>query len=268
MNTKTDIGIVIVLYHPTKEELMHARRWEAIYPTALVDNTEHNRGIAAAQNIGIQQMLEQGVSYVLLLDQDSDITEAQIAELRMSYEALQQQGIRLAAISPRPYNKQSGQPYPYPCNYIGKHTERYTEVTDLMSSGMLIACDAIRTIGCMEEELFIDGVDSEWCWRAMSKGYRLFVDEDIHLEHMLGLGNKTVAGKTISVTPPHRMYYMYRNYLRLCQRNYVPTRWKWHNGVKYMLKAIYYPLFGGDKAAYIHHIWRGIKDGLHHNKTK
>lgn len=266
MRKNTNIGIVIVLYHPTEDEKSRASSWETIYPTVVVDNTEHNQGIAAAQNIGIHRLLEQGVDYVLLLDQDSCITEAQIEELSRSYESLQQQGVRLAAISPRPYNKRSGQPYPYPCNYVGQHSERYTEVTDLMSSGMLISCDAIRTVGVMEEELFIDGVDSEWCWRAMSKGYRLFVDEAIHLAHMLGLGNRTVAGKTISLTPPYRMYYMYRNYFQLCRRNYVPARWKWHNGIKYMLKAIYYPLFGEDKLAYLRNISRGIRDGLCHNK--
>lgn len=266
MSQRNDIGIIVILYHPTEEERARAEKWEDLYPTAVVDNSEVNRGIAAAQNIGLSE-LQDRVRYILLLDQDSRITTEQIDALAASYERLQAEGIRLGAISPRPYNKQNGQPYPYPCNYIGQHSPRYTEVTDLMSSGMLIATDALREIGPMDETLFIDGVDSEWCWRGRAKGYRMFVDEEIKMEHMLGMGNKTIAGQTISLTPPYRMYYMYRNYLRLCRRDYVPARWKRHNGLKYLAKAIYYPLMGSKRMDYIRNICRGVRDGLR-NETK
>lgn len=241
---------------------MRAHQWEEAYPTSIVDNTLNNIGIAAAQNIGISQVLKQGASHVLLLDQDSDITPVQIEELMGSFHTLETQKIRLAAISPRPYNKLTGKPYPYPCNFVAQHTDRYTEVTDLMSSGMLISATALKEVGMMEENLFIDAVDSEWCWRALHNGYRLFTDEHIHLEHMLGMGNKQLAGRTISITPPYRLYYMIRNYLWLCHRNYVPKRWKWYNGLKYIVKAIYYPLFGADHKAYTQNIWRGLKDGM------
>lgn len=96
-----------------------------------------------------------------------------------------------------------------------------------MNSGALIASTAFKHAGLMDTQLFIDGVDSEWCWRAsyLMKA-TFYVDKNIKLAHYLGIDNKRICGKEISITPPFRMYYQYRNYIRLLKRRYVPSSWK------------------------------------------
>jgi len=56
----------------------------------------------------------------------------------------------------------------------------------LLSSGSLVPLDVIDKVGGMEEELFIDQVDTEWCLRARSMGYRVFGAFGAILEHRLG----------------------------------------------------------------------------------
>ena len=45
-------------------------------------------------------------------------------------------------------------------------SEDLTEVNELMSSTSLIPIEMFSKVGLLEETLFIDGVDHEWCWRA------------------------------------------------------------------------------------------------------
>lgn len=222
-----------------------------------------NQGIAYAQNVGIECLLGMGCRYMLFVDDDSVVEEGSIPALQRNYEQLQSKGYRVGAVGLRAYNKISGQPYDYAWNRLGEMTlegEHYTEVSRMMSSGMFTTSDVLQDVGYMETDLFIDGVDSEWCWRGRRKGYRYFVCEDLRLNHMLGLGTRKLLGKEISITPAYRFYYQYRNYLRLVKRGYVPMKWKLLNGFKYLVKAIYYPLLGGDTKAYISNIVRGIKD--------
>ena len=49
-----------------------------------------------------------------------------------------------------------------------------TYIKDLSSSIIvnIINNNIILDVGLMDESLFIDWVDFEWCWRAKSKGYK------------------------------------------------------------------------------------------------
>lgn len=280
------IGAIVVVYNFDAEKVVNsiARLAAEVDVVCVVDNSAtdssnvfcanvkvkyipllENKGIAYAQNIGIEFLLDQGCTYVFFCDDDSMVEEGAISELRTNYELLREKGFCVGAVGMRAYNKITGCPYPYPCNKVAEHVvdgKVFTEVTDHMSSGTLTTSEVLGIVGNMEEELFIDAVDSEWSWRSRQKGYRYFVCESLRLNHLLGLGTKRILGRNISITPPHRMYYMYRNYLRLIRRSYVPRQWKTHNAVKYFVKAIYYPLLGDDTMAYISNIARGIKDGL------
>lgn len=226
-----------------------------------------NLGIAAAQNIGIRYLVEEGYEYIIFSDQDSIIKEGVIDSLFQTYTSLQKEGYHVGAVGPRAYNKTTGTPYPHQCNYISetnlKDGTHLTEVTYVMSSLSLQRADTFKDVGLLDTSLFIDGVDSEWCWRGKNLcGLRYFVNEDIHISHQLGQGMKSVAGKKISITPPYRMFYMYRNFLWLCRKDYVPTKWKIYNGVKYIIKMLYYPLLKAPRIEYVKNIFRGIKAGM------
>jgi 2-polyprenyl-3-methyl-5-hydroxy-6-metoxy-1,4-benzoquinol methylase len=100
----------------------------------------------------------------------------------------------------------------------------------LLSSGSLVPFEVLDKVGGMEEALFIDQVDTEWCLRARSMGYRIFGACDAILEHRLGEAYARIWLGRWRHLPRHRAfryYYIFRNSLFLFGRDYVPAKWIW-----------------------------------------
>lgn len=279
-------GSVIVLYNPDFGLLQRvvealAEQVDLLYmvdnsPTNNYRNIPHqsnvryiplysNRGIAAAQNIGIRHLLRRGCQYVLLADQDSIASPRLIAELRRRHRILSRI-YDVAAIGPMPINRHSREPY------IGKKDERilrrieqegYTfyEAHSIIASFSLISAAALRRTGGMNEKLFIDFVDQEWCWRARACGQRIFVAPDLSMEHEQGRYRRTL-GMGLNISTPARLYFQIRNLLWLSRRSNAPQSWKRRNLRKLCYKIVGYPLLVSPRMAYIKSIVRGLRDGL------
>ncbi|WP_305845641.1 hypothetical protein [Photobacterium kishitanii] len=71
--------------------------------------------------------------------------------------------------------------------------------------------DIIDNIGSMDESLFIDYVDTEWCLRAGKKGIKFFVCNNINMRHEIGSANIHFLKWRIPVHNPARRYYRIRN---------------------------------------------------------
>lgn len=283
-----NIGALIVTYklQPLDTLAVVRRLSGAVSRVCIVDNSEtdssaafaaetatdylplcRNTGIAYAQNVGLHRLMEAGCEAIFFADQDSEVDAALVSGLAASLADLQKREGGCAGVAPLPYNKADGQPYPYQGNEMPGAVEadggRIVPVSYLMNSGALIPVAMFEVAGLMDETLFIDGVDSEWCWRAAAKcGARFYVDERLRLGHMLGLGSALVAGRRISLTPPYRLYYQIRNYMALSRRDYVPRWWTALNGPKYLQKAVYYPLCRRPRLAYAKYIIMGFVAGL------
>ena len=237
---------------------------------ASFDNIEYiplneNRGIGAAQNIGAAYLFEI-VDHLIFLDQDSLPASDMVDQLTSSLNVLQNGGIKVGGIGPQAINKWTKEPYKAKIrkgSYV-LSGEKILEVSEIISSGTIVSKQIWQEVGGIDEALFIDGVDHEWCWRATAKGgYRFFINENAHLEHSLGEGDKKILGIfSLKVPSPIRCYYQYRNYFILSRRSYVPLYWKFMNGIKYSFKMICYPLFLSEKRAYIKYIVKGIKEGI------
>jgi rhamnosyltransferase len=122
--------------------------------------------------------------------------------------------------------------------------ETLVECDFLISSGMLIPVDVLSVVGGMEEALFIDHVDTEWCLRASDKGYACFGVGDAWMEHQLGTGSRIVwlgRWRRVPLHPPERCYFIARNGVKLLQRPYMPAAWKRHT----ILRMIGLMLFNG-----------------------
>lgn len=227
-----------------------------------------NKGIAAAQNIGIKYFEQGGCDFVIFFDQDSIPPINLVEHLYTKYKFLSDKKIRIGGIGPRAYNRTEGKEYR---GMIKKGKKLYpyiTEVTEIISSASFIPIDNFSTVGYMEERLFIDAVDHEWCWRAIKKTkLRFFIIEDILLSHQLGEGDRSFLFYKVVIPTPFRTYYQFRNYFLLVRRDYVPLYWKIKNAIKYFVKYFYFPIFVSPKKQYFLQINRGIIDGLK-NKFK
>jgi rhamnosyltransferase len=199
------------------------------------------------------------------MDQDSIVSDGMVFQLAEDYIFLKSKGINIAVIGPTPINKITQKEYAprlrknYP---FFNDYDHLIKVNELISSGSLIHLETFNDIGLMDENLFIDGVDHEWCWRANKKGYYCAMSKKAKLQHMLGEGDRKIFGIQIAITSPFRVYFQYRNFIQLCRRNYVPIYWKINNAIKFLIKIIYYPLFVRPRILYLKNIFKGIYAGF------
>jgi rhamnosyltransferase len=174
----------------------------------LVLNSE-NLGIARALNIGIQEAITRGFGWVLLLDQDSSIDSDMLQTLIAVRAAFPDAG-RLAVVGAgfRDINMSKVQAVDH------EPGEPWEEVESVITSGSLIAAATHAAIGPFREEFFIDYVDSDYCFRARAKGYRVIRTRRPIMSHAIGAASRHSvlwADKWTTNHSPDRRYYIARN---------------------------------------------------------
>lgn len=284
------IGAIIVLYNPNIHQLIkaistlsHQVDTICLVDNSSIDNSNHlksldkvvyfpllnNTGIAHAQNVGLKYLIDHNFDYVIFSDQDSLASENIVDSLMTSFRGLKDAGYNIGGIAPLAYNSETGKPYLRPkldiekiSLEVGNQAHNVVRLKNIMSSLSLYQLCLIKEVGGFDENLFIDMVESEWCWRATRQtGALFFVDQNIRINHMLGVNKKTPMG-TISQSSAFRIYYQFRNYLWCSKLPYVPKIWVKYQGKKFLIKAFYYPLFCSPRLKYLWAIIMGVKDGL------
>ncbi|WP_307963891.1 hypothetical protein [Shigella flexneri] len=95
----------------------------------------------------------------------------------------------------------------------------------------------------MKDELFIDAVDHEYCWRLRAAGFKVIRNKNALLAHRLGDGRfKILNILSVGLPSPFRHYYATRNIFLLLNKNYVPIYWKISSLVK-LIGKVFYILF-------------------------
>ena len=88
-----------------------------------------------------------------------------------------------------------------------------------MTSGSIVKTSVLQTCGFFSEELFIDLVDSEYCFRIRNKHYRIVQVSPIVLNHQLGYKRVNKWGIVTIIYSALRTYYIVRNWF-LVYRQY------------------------------------------------
>jgi rhamnosyltransferase len=84
----------------------------------------------------------------------------------------------------------------------------------VIASGALLPSEAIIVLGPFRDDYFIDYIDTEYCLRALTHGYRIVVAGNARLHHRLGQPRAARVGPFVlypSMHPEQRWYYMARN---------------------------------------------------------
>ena len=244
---------VVVAYHPDELRfslLLHRLQAE-VHRIVVVDNTAFNRGLAAAQNRGIALARAGGASHVLLLDQDSVPLPGMTARLLRALQDLQARGVKVACVGPR-------------LRCYGSLTRARGECDALIASGSLLPMAVLDEVGGMEEALFIDQVDTEWCLRARRRGYRAFGVRDAVLDHRPGESLRWIwlgRWRRLIRHPPFRYYTIFRNTLVLCRRDYALPRFVLFQLCWLATLFVAFGMFGG-RTGSLPMMLRGIADGL------
>ena len=227
-------------------------------------NFGENLGIAEAQSITMKWAFENGADFIIQMDQDSILQPNTVAKLLTSYEHLSKSGMKIGVIGPRHYDKVT--------NEIDEArlikgdlipNTNCTLINATISSASIIPKAAYDCVGGMEDGLFIDSVDWEYCWRLKKHGWLTVRDNDVLLGHRVGNGKKKILGKLDARIPsPIRHYYHIRNLFLLLPRGYVPLYWKLSNLAKLIIKLVLYPFIFEDGKIRLKYMLQGIKDGI------
>jgi rhamnosyltransferase len=194
-----------------------------------------NVGVAEAHNHAIRWAHDKGFTHVILFDQDSLPSSGMIEQLLTGESQLLRRGELVAAVGPQCRDPR----FPRAASfarfsglklvriYCENEKSGFCEADSLISSGMLIRMAVLDTVGLMDAALFIDYVDTEWCFRAKQMGYRCFGVCAAEMNHTIG--DRIIPWRNgkriIPVHSPLRNYYLIRNAILLYKRSYIPLIW-------------------------------------------
>ncbi|MEZ0171837.1 glycosyltransferase family 2 protein [Microvirga sp. TS319] len=200
---------------------------------AQVLSNSQNLGIAAAQNQGIALARKDGFTHVLLLDQDTILAPGVVADLAHQLSLLERDHGKVSAIGPAYFERHSKQQTrAYRANGLRllrislENQARPIASDSIIASGSLIPLAVLEQVGEFKEDLFIDLVDVEWCFRARAAGFAAFIAPSAVVDHHLGSGTVKIGRRQIAVHTPVRNYYWVRNALWLARQPYTPLAWR------------------------------------------
>tara|TARA_S200000501_G_scaffold248767_1_gene233026 strand:- start:902 stop:1834 length:933 start_codon:yes stop_codon:yes gene_type:complete len=186
---------------------------------------DENLGLAAAQNQGIREAINEGSKWILLLDQDSIPAGNMIDKMMVAAESYQDKNY-LGMITPRHENDDGEPSIPSYSTKHGFRLHRYfmkvDEVDDTlafgMASGSFIPSAVLQEVGLMRDDFWIDYIDYDFSFRLRKLGYRIIGVGAAGLKHRLGESFKKHIGNfsfTYHVHPALRRYTIYRNRIRV-----------------------------------------------------
>lgn len=286
---------IIVTYHPNIEilKMQHLALINQVDTIIYVDNgssnfndiqtclqnccdeeklvfikNSNNLGLGKAQNIGIKKAMEMGAKKVIIFDHDSIPEDLFVSNLLATEFALMNNGVKVAAIGPTFYNKENGSYYPILRRKKFFRTKIDTNKDDvsvefIIASGMLIQCDVLNIVGLMNEDLFVDGIDNEWCARALSMGFEIYVSLKAKMSHEVGDKRIRFLGRNMSFHSPERRYYLCRNSVLLFNFKHTNNISCTIEFAKTLLRLFVVLIVSNNRWLYLKYCIRGFNDGFH-----
>jgi rhamnosyltransferase len=227
-------------------------------------NNGLNLGIAKALNQGIEFALNNNADQILLFDQDSFLTSDELITLSNTASKLFAGNSKIAAAGPMFFegntkkfhgfaqygilkiNKKVSGNIPQPCLF-------------LITSGTILSPKCLSHVGLMDESLFIDYVDVEWCLRAASLGYQIYGMPNVIMKHEVGYFKKQFLWYKIPYHSQFRLYFQTRNSLLMYMRGYIPLRWKICDVIYFVKRTLFYICID---IASIKTIFRAVLDAI------
>lgn len=224
------ISGTVILYNPTEIALKNIQTYlHAIDKLYIFDNSieksilippeiliksnyyhdGENQGIAKRLNQAINYSKNDGFDFLLTMDQDSSFSEIHLMNY-LDFIKNENKKNTISMFGVRYYeNKKEN-----------NKKETYNEI--LITSGSIVNVKTAVKIKGFDENLFIDGVDTEYCLNSFRNGFKTKCYNTVFLNHTLGEENriKNLLGKYITrVThSPIRIYYIIRNHLYLIKK--------------------------------------------------
>jgi rhamnosyltransferase len=218
------IGIGIILYYPTNDEIKRAKNYSTIFSDVYVyDNTpevnlysyfnaqginyyfnNRNDGMSVALNYICKQAIRDGYDFIITMDQDSIITNESLLQIQryISNSDMSEIGIIAPTII---YNQ------------LDKKEDISNKVETIdwtITSGSAINLSVYNNTDGFDENYFIDRLDYDYCFNLRKRNKKIIRLSWVYLYQELG---EKYRGK--SEHNAIRNYYMFRNRLYFYNKN-------------------------------------------------
>lgn len=204
-----------------------------------------NLGIAKALNIGCENAIKQGYDWILTMDQDSEFEKIMIEQYINNVEDMIEKDNSIVIFAPT-ILKTEGQK----SGYMNK----------VITSGNILNLNVYKEVGGFDNDLFIDEVDHDLCFKLISKGYKIYQFSNIFLKHKLGNPkNVKIIYKSFTMGNHSyiRKYYMIRNRCVIKERYPQYTNRYASENIKHLILLI---LVEEDKLRKIRYMLKGYID--------
>jgi rhamnosyltransferase len=208
-----------------------------------------NLGVAHALNHNIVRARERAASDILLMDDDSMPSQSLVADLLEAGKLSPKQPVVASACSIGADGKDLS-------NRTAEAAITLTPCSKLTSSETLISVTVFDWVGAFDDQLFIDCVDFEWCWRALASGVPLVLCNQDTIQHRLGRG----ARFGLRIPSPIRRYYQYRNVSRMINCSKAPMRWRLSQLIKLPVKLVLIALLADRRFERLRYAAKGWSD--------
>ncbi len=277
---------VIVCYWPDEPQLIQL--CESLLADGakviLVDNTETpyladqqqlagcqlitlglNKGIACAQNAGVAMATAADADVIVFFDQDSKIKQGFLQAL-VSPLNIGEPDI----VSPLYFDDISNVELPsLRVNRYGVSSTVHRSdssipylVDVVISSGTAATKEVFEVAGYLDEGLFIDYVDTEWCLRCRSLNIPIRVVPSAVMHQRIGGKAVSFGVTTLFVHSPIRCYYQLRNCFHLFRRRHIPILFALREMGSIFFSRALLLLIVDDKLVYAKAYLCALRDGI------
>lgn len=266
------IAGVVTLYNPEKSVKKNILSYiDSIDRLYVIDNSNGNNniilpddkkivylpnyenlGVATALNIAAREAIKDNYDWILTMDQDSEFNKNDVKKLTNYIEKKEFSNVGIVT----PWHRTN--------NLAEKPKEDIDYPFEVMTSGNLVNLTAYQKVGGFKDNLFIDGVDIEYCMNLQRNNYKIIRLNYIELKHELGDTKiKKLLWKKVACSNHNyiRRYYMARNTFYICSiyNDIFPDYCKvLKRGLFGQFKNIL--VFEKDKYRKIRNMYRGYKD--------
>ncbi|AZI56564.1 hypothetical protein [Epilithonimonas vandammei] len=215
-----------------------------------------NVGIGKALNFAANFGLQNGFTHLLTLDQDSCFRKDMLNHFKQKIVDFLDHKVGIYGTNLL---------FPEGQTEFGFNEEPIV-VKYCITSGSIVPMETFKKNCFFDEDLFIDGVDLDFCFKANQKhGLVTVVFPSIILEHNIGYPQKTFLGFSASAYSAFRTYFVVKNQILLIRKYPEFYNYKEKCSIisNYLIKRIFTIIFyEKEKKQKVLAMLRGLKEGL------
>lgn len=237
----------VIIYDNHSDNCETIRQLTALDSHCLLMEGDENRGIAYALNALCQKAVDEGCDWILTLDQDSVIPKGLLEEFNHYIDQDD-----LGIICPGIIDRNMGREYT-------RQTSGTEYIRQCITAGNMVRLKAWQKIGGYSEELFIDGVDFDFCMKMGEAGFKILRTNNVCLLQEVGHGRKIPLPFHHQMSAlnhsPQRLYYIARNYLYIGRRHH---QW-WHWAIEVAKRMFIVACFEDNRREKLRAMFLGIR---------